>query len=134
MAILNALLRYYAYLYHFLSAAFLAGLGLVAYLTGVHNLNTGGMMKLSGVQLSQCLIGIGVTGIVVVVLAVLGRFRFLFPIYATLAAFTMFRWFFASGYSFGTKEAFQGGLLYFAGAAGAMLCSFLDLRSSKAGK
>ena len=128
MKILDAALRLYAYLYHLLMAAFLGGLALVAYLTGVHNINSAGMNNLRGETLTQCLAGIAVTGILSVVLAATGIFRFLFPIYAVGAAFTIFRWFFASGYSFRDQGAFAWGVWLFLGALGAMLASFLELK------
>jgi hypothetical protein len=129
MKILHALMRAYAYIYHFLLAAALTGIATVAYLSGVHNINTGGMMSLTGLQLTQCLLGIGLMGIVAVLLAVFGILRFLFPIYAAGAAFTLFRWFFASGYRFGSMEAFQWGIALFVGALGALLCSLLELKA-----
>ncbi len=128
MMILNAALRVYAYVYHFLMAAFLVGLALVAYLTGVHNINTGGMNKMTGEVLTQCLLGIGVTGIGSVILAATGIFRLLFPIYAIGATFTLFRWFFASSYSFGSEDAFRWGVFLFAGSVGAMLASFREFQ------
>jgi hypothetical protein len=128
MRIVDALLRGYAYLYHFLMAAFLTGIALVAYLTGTHNINTGGMNQMTGVELTNCLLGIGLTGLLGVVLGATGIFRYLFPIYATGAAFTLFRWFFASAYRFDSQEAFQAGVLLFAGAVGAMLASWTEFR------
>ena len=130
MKILHALMRAYAYIFHFLLAAVLTGIATVAYLSGVHNINTGGMMSLTGLQLTQCLMGIGLMGIVSVLLAVFGVLRFLFPIYAAGATFTLFRWFFASGYRFGSMEAFQWGIALFVGCVGALLCSLLELKAS----
>jgi hypothetical protein len=131
MKVLHALMRAYAYLFHLGNALFLTGLAGVAYLTGTHNLNSGGMVSYSGKELTQCLLGIGLTGIVCVLAGVTGKLKWLFPVYAIGAAFTMFRWFFTSGYHFGSQEAFQWGVAFFAGAIGAMLCSFLDFKTSK---
>ncbi len=131
MSVIRSVLRIYAYLFHFLTGAFLLGIALVAYLTGVHNINSGGMVKHSGEVLSQCLLGIGLTGIISVALAALGKLRWVFAIYATLACFTMFRWFFASPYNFGSQEALQGAAALWVGSVGAMLASWTLLRRDK---
>lgn len=131
MQILHALFRAYAYVYYFVLAAFLAGIALVAYLTGVHNINTGGMTTVTGETLSRMLLAIGVVGIATVLLALLGIVRWLFPLFAIAAVVTMFRWLFLSPYSFGSAESFRLAILLFLGAIVAMLCSFLEFKNRK---
>lgn len=131
MRILHALMRAYAYLYHFILAALLAGIALVAYLTGVHNINTGGMTTIAGKDLSQLLLGMGILGMVLVILAILGIARWLFPLYAIGIAILMFRWLFMSPYSFSGGGEFRGAILLFLGAFLAMLFSFLEFRSRR---
>jgi hypothetical protein len=131
MSFVHGLLRIYAYAYHFLMAAFLVGLSVVAYLSGVHNIDSGGMVSYSGKELTDCLLGIGLAGIVVVVLAVTNKFRWLFPIYALLAMITLFRWFFVSGYRFADRDAFWGSVWLFVGAVGAFLASLLEMKRGR---
>lgn len=131
MSIVHGLLRFYAYAYHFLMAAFLVGLAAVAYISGTHNLDPGGMVSYSGKELSDCLLGIGLTGIVVVILAILNKLRWLFPVYALLAMITLFRWFFVSSYRFSDRDAFWGGVWLFVGAVGAFLGSLMELKRGR---
>ena len=131
MSIVHGLLRFYAYAYHFLMAAFLVGLAAVAYISGTHNLDPGGMVSYSGKELSDCLLGIGLTGIVVVILAILNKLRWLFPVYALLAMITLFRWFFVSSYRFSDRDAFWGGVGLFVGAVGAFLGSLMELKRGR---
>jgi hypothetical protein len=131
MSIVHGLLRYYAYAYHFLMAAFLVGLAAVAYVSGTHNLEPGGMVNYSGKELTDCLLGIGLTGIVVVFLALFNKLRWLFPIYALLAMLTLFRWFFVSSYRFSDRDAFWSALGLFAGAVGAFLGSLMELKRGR---
>lgn len=131
MSIVHALLRLYAYGFHFLMAAFLVGLAVVAYVSGTHNLDPGGMVNYAGKELTDCLLGIGLTGVVVVILAILNKLRWLFPVYALLAMITLFRWFFVSSYRFPDRDAFWGALWLFVGAVGAFLGSLMELKRGR---
>ncbi len=132
MRILHAMMRAYAYAYHFLTALFLLGIAVVTYLGGKHTIDTGGMTDMTGEPLTRALLGIGLGGIVCVILAILGRFRWLFTIYAACAMVTMFRWFFLSSYRFENADAFQGAIWLFVGSVGAFLCSFPKMGSRTA--
>lgn len=127
----NALLRTFASAYHFGVGVFLAGLAAVAYVGGVHNINTGGMTAAAGASLSRDLLLIGCGGILLSILALLGRFRWLFSLYCALAAVTMFRWFFASSYKFSSDTDFRWAIYLFAGAVGALLCSLIPRHRQK---
>lgn len=125
MKALNALLRWYAYIYFFLLSAFLAGLGIVAYASGMHNINTGGMATTTGEALSKMLLIIGLCGILAVILAVLGKFRWLLQGFAILAVIGMFRALFVSSYRYDSAAGFQGAAILFLGAIVAAACTFL---------
>jgi hypothetical protein len=134
MKVIDALLRAYASLYLLGISAFLAGIAGVAYLTGVHNINTGGMLNFSGQPLTNCLLAMGLLGVASAVLSWLGGWwRFLLPLYALGTSFTLFRWFFASAYHFGSREAFDGALWLFAGSLGALFSSLVVLKRSGRG-
>lgn len=131
MRFVHVLLRTYAYLYHFLLAGFLLGLSVVAYLSGTHSLDAGGMMSLTGQDLTNCLLGIGLLGVTIVLLVIFNKLRWLFPIYALGAVFTLFRWFFSSSFVFEDQKAFEGAAWLFMGAIGAFLCSLLELKRGR---
>jgi hypothetical protein len=129
MKALNALLRWYAYLYFFLLSAFLAGVAVVAYQSGTHNINTGGMTSVTGEPLSRLLLTIGLAGIVVVSLAIFGKLRWLLPAFAILAVLTMFQCLFLSAYRFESVSSFRTAVLFFLGGIVAAACTFLRKRA-----
>lgn len=128
---MHALMRSFAYLYFAGVSAFLAGIALVAYLSGFHTLNSGGMTPQTGEDLSRLLLGIGVIGLITIALAVLGKMRWLFSIYAIFITIMMFRWLFLSSYTFESPDAFWMGVLLFGGAVIATLFSLFTLRSGR---
>ena len=125
MKALNALLRWYAYIYFFLVSAFLVGVAVVAYESGTHNINTGGMTSVTGEPLSRLLIVIGLAGILAVNLAIFGKLRWLLPAFAILAVLTMFRCLFLSSYRFESVSSFRTAVLFFLGGILAAACTFL---------
>ena len=125
MKALNALLRWYAYIYFFLVSAFLVGVAVVAYESATHNINTGGMTSVTGEPLSRLLIAIGLAGIVAVNLAIFGKLRWLLPAFAILAVLTMFRCLFLSSYRFESVSSFRTAVLFFLGGILAAACTFL---------
>ena len=125
MKALNALLRWYAYIYFFLVSAFLVGVAVVAYESGTHNINTGGMTSVTGEPLSRLLIVIGLAGILAVNLAIFGKLRWLLPAFAILAVLTMFRCLFLSSYRFESVSSFRTAVLFFLGGILAAGFSFL---------
>lgn len=131
MSLVHALLRIFAYVFHFGLAAFLVGLAAVAYLSNLHNIESGGMTTLTGKDLTNTLLWIGLAGMVAVILAVLNRFRWLFPVYALFIVVTMFRWFFLSGYRFSDGNAFWWGVFLFVLAICAFLASLLELKRGR---
>ncbi len=128
---MHALMRSFAYLYFAGISAFLAGIALVAYFSGFHTLNSGGMMSQTGEDLSRLLLGIGGMGLITILLAVLGKLRWLFSLYAIAITIMMFRWLFLSSYTFESPDAFWMGVLLFGGAIIATLFSLVTLRSSR---
>ena len=125
MKALNALLRWYAYIYFFLLSAFLVGVAVVAYQSGTHNINTGGMISVTGEPLSRLLLAIGLAGIVAVNLAIFGKLRWLLPVFAVVAVITMFRCLFLSSYRFESVSSFRTGVLFFLAGIIAAACTFL---------
>jgi len=124
-------MRTFAYLYFAGVSAFLAGIALVAYLSGAHNLKSGGMLTQTGEDLSRLLLAIGLVGLIIIVLAVLGKVRWLFPIFALVFTIMLFRWLFLSPYTFEDSDAFQTGILFFGGAVVATAFSLIAFRIRK---
>lgn len=112
---IGALLRIYSYLYHLVLALFLLGLSLVAMASSSHTLNLG-MLPWKGATLTYWLFGAGVLGVLLVLLALMGKLRFLFLPYALAVFGMMLRGYFVSGYSFRGKDEFRMAIWLTAGA------------------
>ncbi len=122
---LNALLRWYAYIYFFILSAFLLGLAVVAYQSGLHNINTGGMTTVAGEPLSRLLLVIGLCGLAAVSLAIFGKLRWLLSAFAAVAMVAMFRGLFVSPFRFESASSFRIAVLIFLGGVVATACTFL---------
>ncbi len=127
---IGALLRIYSYLYHLALAFFLFGLSLVAIASQSHSLNLG-MLPWKGSELTYWLFGAGLLGIVSVLLAMVGKLRFLFLLYAIAVFGIMFRGYFVSGYSFGDKDAFRMAIWLTAGALLAIFGALSQFRKKR---
>jgi hypothetical protein len=127
MKILHVVMRYYSYLYTLFISVFLTGLGVVAYLSGLHNWKVDTFIW-TGEDLSQAMIAVGIVGVASVVLAVLNVFRLLLPLVA-LAFFglTVYGYFW-QGYKFPDAEAFQGTVAFAVGAFGSFACSLMEFK------
>lgn len=115
------IIRAFAYLYHIALALFLLGLAGVA-LTTSRSLNLE-MLPWKGADLTQWLLWGSIGGLISVVLAVTGVFRFLFPVWALLVVVLMCRGFLLQPYSFGGKDPFYQVLALIIGAVIASLAS-----------
>lgn len=123
--------RILAYLYHLIFALYLLGISLVALISS----NTLKMPFLpwSGEALTQWLLWGSVTGIVSIVLAVTGVFRFLFPLWALAMLVVLIRGFILQPYPFDDKAMFTQILWLIGGALLSFLASLtlLSLRAHR---
>lgn len=103
---MGLLLRIFSYLYHTALALLLVGLALVALGSRSHTLQLG-MLPWKGRELTCWLVGLGVAGLVSIWLALLGRLRFLFLLYALGTFGLMVRGYFLRAYVFHGKEEFR---------------------------
>jgi hypothetical protein len=126
------LLRIGAYLFHLLLALFLIGLGIAAASNGPANLKLD-MLPWQGVTLAHVVLILGFLGIVCVLAAMMGKFRWLFPLWALFVLVMMFRGFFLSGYSFADKGQFHFAVWLTSGAFLAFLVSLSLLGRKRAG-
>jgi hypothetical protein len=117
------LLRAFAYLFHTVLSAALIAIGGVALITGPGTLRIE-MLPWQGSQLATWMTCLGVIGLLSVLMAMLGKFRYVFTLWAFAVLVMLIRGvFFASGVSFAGSESFQNALWLIAGALVAFLGS-----------
>jgi len=107
--------------YHLIFALFLLGVSTVAYLS--HNTLKMPFLPWSGESLTTWLMVGGIIGIVSIVLAVTGIFRYLFPLWAFIMLVVLVRGFLLPGYAFESRSEFNQIMLIIAGALVAFLAS-----------
>jgi hypothetical protein len=116
------LLRLYSYLYHFVLALILFAISGVAIASDVHTLNLA-MFPWKGDELIRWLFYGSLAGLVIVILAVTGVFRYLFPIWTLIVLILMVRGFLILPYTFTGPDEFYTVLALIAGAFIAFLGS-----------
>ena len=126
---IGALVRIYSYVYYLALALLLLGISLVALLSHSNTLNLG-MLPWKGSELTYFLLGAGVLGLLAILLSWMGRLRFLLLLYALAVFGLMFRGYFISGYSFGSKEEFRMAIWMTAGALLAICGAWSQFRRS----
>src|SRR5437660_7385585 len=123
---MGVLARVYSYLYHVILALLLLGISLVAILSHSNTLNLG-MLPWKGSELTYWLLGAALFGLLSILLAWVGKLRFVFLLYALAVFGMMFRGYFLGPYSFSGKYEFQMAILLTAGALLAIPGAFLQL-------
>ena len=98
------LLRVYSYLFHLAICLFLLGMTVVAMMsTATFSLD---VLPWKGDELERWLLWGSLAGLLSVILAVTGIFRFLFPVWALIVVVMMIRGYLIQPYSFGGKDPF----------------------------
>ncbi len=120
--------RLYAYLYHLILALYLLGISTVAYMS--QNTLKLSFLPWTGQSLFPWLIGGAIIGIISIVLAVTGIFRYLFPFWAFVVLAMLVRGFLIQSYSFESRDEFTLIMWIIVGALLAFLAS-LTLFSSR---
>jgi hypothetical protein len=117
------LLRVFCYVFHTILSLAMLALGTLAVQSNVTDMKLE-TLPWSGVELNHWLIGLGLTGLLCVVLAVTGKVRFLLALWAILALGMIVRGvFFNSAVTFSGREDFHNWLLLVSGAVLAALGS-----------
>jgi hypothetical protein len=116
----------YSYLYHFALALFLLGLSSIALLSS--NTLKMPMLPWTGTELTWWLLWGSVIGIVSVVLAVTGIFRYLFPLWSLIVLVLMVRGYLIQPYTFAGQDAFESTLWLLGGALLAFFASLTLFR------
>ena len=116
----QALLRFYSYVFQLLIALILLALGLVATLSD----NTGfeiDMLPWSGKELRVSLLILGAFGVLSIVLAFKGKLRFPFVMWTLGTAYLLGRGIFASGHRFDGESDFKWSLFLLLGVLATVL-------------
>jgi hypothetical protein len=124
------LLRLYSYLYHLVLSLLLLGISGIAIASDVHTLNLT-MLPWTGDELIHYVFYGSIVGLLSVVLAATGIFRYLFPIWALIIFVLMVRGFLISPYMFTGKDQFYSVLALIAGAFLAFLGSLTVFRKKR---
>jgi hypothetical protein len=128
---LGALLRLYSYFYEFVLALFLFLISLVTLIGGKHQLSMP-MLPWEGASLTYWLFGLSLAGMMITVLAVMGRLRPLFCLWCLFVVAMMARGFFLSSFYYsGGADQFYGVVALFIGAVVALLSSLTLLKRGR---
>lgn len=131
MDILGALLRLYSYLYEFILSAFLFLVSVVVMIGGKNDLHLP-MLPWEGASLTRWVLGLSLLGLIVTVLAVVGKFRYVFPIWCLFVVIMMARGYFISNFYYtGGSDQFWSVVWLFFGAVVAFLASLMLFRPNR---
>jgi len=125
--VISFILRIAGYLYQLVLTGFLLGVSGIALLDGVHNLRLD-MLPWTGRALTLWLFGSSLAGLAALVLAITGRFRWLFPAWCLAVLVMMVRGYFFSGYGYQDMDHFLRAVYLTLGALAALLGSLAGLR------
>ena len=130
MILLRHVLRWYSYLFHFLLALFLLGIGIVVTQSPGFDVRIG-FLPLKSEEIVPVFITTAIIGIITILLAVTRLFPYAFPVYALIVLVQSFRWLlFLNGATFSGREEFEGALWLLAGIFGAFLSSLTVLKQA----
>lgn len=122
MGILKALLRIYSYLFGLLLSLFLLGISIISLRSGSPlNLE---FLPWSGPALAQWLFGSGIVGLIFVLLAIGGRVRVLYFLWAVALFVILLRGFFLTPYKFLGLVSFKPAVYLTVGALIAAIGAF----------
>jgi len=131
--VIGALLRIYSYLYHTALALLLLGIAIVAIASSSHSLQLG-MLPWKGRELTYWLLGVALAGLLSILLALMGKLRFLFLLYAVAIFGMMLRGYFLGGYAFSGKDEFRFAIYLTTGALLAIFGAWSQLRKKTRSK
>ena len=130
MRVVNALLRFFSYLFHGLFALVLLALAAMTMLAGVDRVRLEMLPWTGSAMIYGLLLG-GLFGLVSLVLAIRGRLRFLFFLWCVFVTFHLVKGYFLGGYRF-TPDEFKT-VLYIVGASFiALLGGFVQMFARRA--
>jgi hypothetical protein len=124
------ILRLYSYLYHVVLSLLLLGISGIAIASDVHTLNLP-MLPWKGDELIHWVFYGSIAGLISIILAVTGIFRYLFPIWTLIVFVLMVRGFLISPYTFTGIDQFYLILALIAGALLAFIGSLTPFRKKR---
>ncbi len=134
MYALRLLLHAYSYLFHLVLALLLFGVAVVGKITGTTSFDLAMIPWYSGKeQIPFLLIATGI-GLLSIILAVLGKVRFLFALWTAFVLVSMVWGFFFGPYHFEGEDEFKSTLWLTGGAVLAFLGGLSQLRPLAAGR
>jgi hypothetical protein len=119
----------YSYLYHLVLCLFLLGISVVAMSTS--NTLKLSMLPWTGADLTSWLLWGSLAGLISLILAVTGTFRFLFPLWALTVLILMVRGYIVNSYTFAGRSEFNTVMWMLAGAVLAFLASLTLFRATR---
>ena len=126
MRAIGFLLRLYSYLFHLLLCLFLLGVASIA--GSSHQSLNLEMLPFAPEHMVRTILVLAIVGLIATVLAMTRVFKILFPVWAALVLYWLFRGFFLSGYSFPGAGAFKSALWLILGALLALVGALWTLR------
>jgi len=123
-------MRVYSYPYHVALALLLLAISGVAIGSNSHTMKLD-MLPWKGAELTHWLFFGSLAGLLTVLLAITGIFRYLFPVWALVVLVMMVRGFLLQPYSFAGRDQFYAVLWLIAGSLGAFLASLTLLKGRK---
>lgn len=129
---IGLLLRAYSYIFHLILSVFLIGVASLA--SSADKPLKLDILPWDGFKLNHWVLGLGVIGLICILLAVTGLFRYVFPVWTLFVFAMMFRGFFLTPYSFSGESEFKGACWLTFGALGAFLSSLSVLDSRGRGR
>lgn len=121
MRAISLLLRLYSYVFEFVLSLITLVLGIIGAMSG-YKISVD-ILPWTGASLTHWLTLLGIIGIVCVLLAITGWFRFLFPLWALFVVIILFRGYMFGSYSFSGAAGFRQALWFFLGAVLAFIGS-----------
>ena len=126
MRVVNALLRFFSYLYHGLFALVMMVFGgLIAIAHGDHSVRLD-MLPWTDHTLIHVLLFGGLGGLIIVILAIRGKLRPLFFLWALVVTYYLIKGYFLGGYRF-TPDEFKNVVYLVIGALIALLGAFVQM-------
>ena len=119
MRLFGWLLRGFSYLFHTIICLFLIGVGVISLSSNA--VPKFGFLPFSNEHMLAGIFTLAIIGLIATALAITRIFRFLFPIWAGVVLWLMFRGFILGPYSFANASAFRVALLLLLGA----FCAFV---------
>jgi hypothetical protein len=110
------MLHIYSYLFHLVLSLFIGGIALVGWLTGSTTFDLDMVPWWSGQTLIKWLLGAAALGLVALFLAVTGKLRSLFAVWALVVLAALIYGYFLSSYSYAGMDEFKTVLWFIGGA------------------